>query len=471
MALITCPECGKQVSTLAEKCTNCGYPVSKMNITVDNPAMDISTMEPVNNQTIATEQPKKKHTGLIAVIILALVICIGGAIFAVTNKLTDSESQQVQQVYNEIASIGAVTLDSGDKINKVENSYNQLSPKCQRHVKNRKELANARNTFDSLKAENVVNTINGIGSVKLMSASKISKARKSYDELTQEQKDRVSNYNSLTAAEETLNKLQIEDCESKITEIGTVSIESLALIKTANEAYDKLSDAQKSEVSNYNKLQAAVDNYNEISVKNCIYLIDSIGEVTLDSEKAIKSAEAAYNALLEKNAVTNHTILTDARKVLDQLKAEKAEREKTLNPGDVVKNSKWEATFKRVKLTARLLPNNTSGWYMYYSAQDDQTFVDMVFTLKNIDVDVLKIQNAVSSVSVLYDNKYTYTNYRLYTSVGDDIDPVYDWDGLSALDSVTLHIAVSIPREAQSNNAPVKVKLNMLGQEKIINAK
>lgn len=29
MALITCPECGKEVSDKAEKCINCGYPLNK----------------------------------------------------------------------------------------------------------------------------------------------------------------------------------------------------------------------------------------------------------------------------------------------------------------------------------------------------------------------------------------------------------------------------------------------------------
>lgn len=30
MALISCPECGKQVSDRADSCPNCGYPISKL---------------------------------------------------------------------------------------------------------------------------------------------------------------------------------------------------------------------------------------------------------------------------------------------------------------------------------------------------------------------------------------------------------------------------------------------------------
>ena len=36
MALIKCPECGKEVSTLADKCPHCGYPMSKENVEKKN---------------------------------------------------------------------------------------------------------------------------------------------------------------------------------------------------------------------------------------------------------------------------------------------------------------------------------------------------------------------------------------------------------------------------------------------------
>lgn len=34
MALITCPECGKQISDQAEACPNCGYPLKKQTVSV-----------------------------------------------------------------------------------------------------------------------------------------------------------------------------------------------------------------------------------------------------------------------------------------------------------------------------------------------------------------------------------------------------------------------------------------------------
>ena len=47
MALITCPECGKEVSDQAEVCIHCGYPLKKLNAKTQEPVNMTAT--PVNN--------------------------------------------------------------------------------------------------------------------------------------------------------------------------------------------------------------------------------------------------------------------------------------------------------------------------------------------------------------------------------------------------------------------------------------
>lgn len=43
MALITCPECGKQISDKAKHCINCGYPLNSKNICIiDGVEVDLS---------------------------------------------------------------------------------------------------------------------------------------------------------------------------------------------------------------------------------------------------------------------------------------------------------------------------------------------------------------------------------------------------------------------------------------------
>ena len=84
------------------------------------------------------------------------------------------------------------------------------------------------------------------------------------------------------------------------------------------QAYDKLPEAKKVLVDNYEKLTAAEKAYTALvdaaAAKAVDDLIDAIGEVTLESGDAIKAARAAYDALTDtqKELVKNYEKLTAA---------------------------------------------------------------------------------------------------------------------------------------------------------------
>lgn len=65
MALITCPECGKEISASATTCPNCGHPMKQIN-----------KAQPVKGN----QQPKKKsHPVLIVIGVIIAIAIIGGA--------------------------------------------------------------------------------------------------------------------------------------------------------------------------------------------------------------------------------------------------------------------------------------------------------------------------------------------------------------------------------------------------------
>lgn len=75
MAMIKCPECGKEISDLAEKCPNCGFPIgfrSSQNI----PPNNVSYQQPV---VVNAYSPKKSST----LGILALIFSMFGCTFIV----------------------------------------------------------------------------------------------------------------------------------------------------------------------------------------------------------------------------------------------------------------------------------------------------------------------------------------------------------------------------------------------------
>ena len=110
-----------------------------------------------------------------------------------------------------------------------------------------------------------------------------------------------------------------------IDAIGEVTLDSGDAIDAARTAYDKLPEAKKALVDNYEKLTAAEEAYSALvdaaAAKAVDDLIDAIGEVTLESGDAIKAARAAYDALTDtqKELVKNYEELTAAEEAYTNL--------------------------------------------------------------------------------------------------------------------------------------------------------
>ena len=137
-----------------------------------------------------------------------------------------------------------------------------------------------------------------------------------------------------------------------IDAIGEVTLDSGDAIDAARTAYDKLPEAKKVLVDNYEKLTAAEEAYTALvdaaAAKAVDDLIDAIGEVTLESGDAIKAARAAYDALTDtqKELVKNYEKLTAAEEayaaMVDAAAAKAAEDlidaigEVTVDSGDAI---------------------------------------------------------------------------------------------------------------------------------------
>ena len=175
---------------------------------------------------------------------------------------------------------------------------------------------------------NVIEKIDAIGEVTLASEEAIAAARAAYEALTEAQKAEVTNYDKLTAAEARLADLKAaKPVDDMIDAIGEVTLESEDAIAAARAAYEALTEAQKAEVKSYDKLTAAEARLADLkAAKPVDDMIDAIGEVTLESEDAIAAARAAYEALTEaqKAEVKSYDKLTAAEARLADLKAAKA---------------------------------------------------------------------------------------------------------------------------------------------------
>ncbi len=201
-------------------------------------------------------------------------------------------------------------------------------------------------TDQQSKVDEVIQLIGQIGTVTKDSEAAIKAAKTKYDALSNKEKRKVTNANILTAAEETYQEIkyqaEIDAVIALINGIGKVSGDetSKKAIDAAKEAYNKLTEEQKKLVTNFGTLTEAEETYGEIKEQQeqqeqqqrqdkaaadaVIALINKIGKVTgtQTSKTAIDAARAAYNRLTEaqKKLVTNFGTLTTAEKTYQTIK-------------------------------------------------------------------------------------------------------------------------------------------------------
>ena len=153
--------------------------------------------------------------------------------------------QSATELYEALTNYGKVRVTNYSTLRAAQQEYEELIRKR-----------------DAQAAE-VMNKISALGEITLESGAAIVEARAAYDALGASSKEQVTNYAVLTAAEARYQELlqeredQVEAVSSLIDAIGTVTLEKEAAIRQAREAYDRLEESAASKVTNYETLTKA----------------------------------------------------------------------------------------------------------------------------------------------------------------------------------------------------------------------
>ena len=175
------------------------------------------------------------------------------------NTLKKSEAQletlktEVQSVEDKIDKIGydesfgndtqnlvinGISNDSSTTIEDVRNSYDSLQKFLQEAVKNYDKLTKSEETLSRVKTiKSVIDQINALGDITLDSETNINNTKAAYDSLSDEDKAFVSNSETLTNAETSLDNLKQEAEAQKVA---------------AEDAAKKEAEAQKKESKSSN---------------------------------------------------------------------------------------------------------------------------------------------------------------------------------------------------------------------------
>lgn len=200
----------------------------------------------------------KKIIGLFlaALLCLSLVGCM---------RNTVAERTVAERADNLILEIGNVSLSSKQKILDAERAVDELEEDDYAKLKNLHILQQARSDYDTMVAEKIKREISILessitksGSVNLKMEPQIRTARKNYNRASEEIKSKITNLHILEAAEDELSRLKAQNVVELINKIGTVTLESDVAIRSAQTAFAQLSFQEKQYVENLDILTTAV---------------------------------------------------------------------------------------------------------------------------------------------------------------------------------------------------------------------
>lgn len=180
------------------------------------------------------------------------------AVFCICLLLSSCGKNMVIETQKAIDSIGKVTLGSEQAIERAEEMFSSLTEQ-QKELVNPKILERSRLMFDNLYKEKleVEEAINLITDVTLENADIIDKAYDAYDSLSTENKKYVSNSDVLLDAKDKLNELRVTQLINIINQLENVTLLSEEQINNAFDIYSRLDDKYKEKVTNYNALKNA----------------------------------------------------------------------------------------------------------------------------------------------------------------------------------------------------------------------
>ncbi len=351
-----------------------------------------------------------------------------------------------------IEALYPVRLTSGDAIAKAENDFTLLSALAQSYVTKADKLAEARDIYTALVAEEtevqtIIGLIDALGSVKdidygtyaeVLAEANVVKARlETLYETPMFDQSRVKNRNTLTEIIDKCLELQesqekIDNVIEKINSLGEITLNSSAAIDVARGLYEELSDIEQAMVSNYGTLIEAEETLAQLEAeaeqeeidRNRAAAVDAliakIEEVSYTPEcwSLINEARQAYGALTDtqKEYVENFEALDAAEKTYKALEADfKAVDEviRAINKIGTVVYS--EECLERIQEAERLygeldgrLKGEVTNAYMIEIAKANY---------ESAKKDYEAVQAVISKIDSIDDIDYTKETFELLTEV------------------------------------------------------
>lgn len=186
---------------------------------------------------------------LVAFIICSILIILAALCYH------NEQKKKIEAVEELISKIGTVSVYSEKDIEQAEIAYDNLKSKSKKSVKNYDILIQSRKKYDNIKK--VINLIDDLGNITLDSEYEIIEAEYAYENLEDEDKKAVINHHILEDARKQFDMIfHVSEVEKAIEEAGKNEHIKIKDIKNVRDMYENLSEEEKLMVKNYDVLIA-----------------------------------------------------------------------------------------------------------------------------------------------------------------------------------------------------------------------
>lgn len=314
MALCKCPSCEQMISDKAIKCPHCGYENKPQIFCPEcNSPVEISDSECPHCGFALKKQiklsslkpPKISKKNKIIMVVIAILL---SAAFAGYNAiaLTDVESKHVSSLETSIDKLSITS--SKTQIQQLVSKYEGLSSKEKFHVSNKRALFDIYNTRSEQDINEVVNLISGLNleHITLDNQKDVDNILSAYEKLTDAEKSKVSNFNNLEKAKLQIDQLLVTNVINSINSlpnVDSITLDNQSDIQSAQKLYNSLDKDLKNQVTNITKLESSVEAIDQAIGKafsEKIKQYSPSSKVEYWHDNAIKALENEYASLTSK---------------------------------------------------------------------------------------------------------------------------------------------------------------------------
>jgi hypothetical protein len=148
---------------------------------------------------------------------------------------------------------------------------------------------------------------------------------------------------------------------------------------------------------------------------------------------------------------------TDSVKEAEEKETEPVYQE--VKAGETISCPDYEVTVNSVGFSYDVYPDDTSGYYTYYSAESGEVYVDVDYTLKDLLKSSIAIRD-LPDVNAVYSDGYQYSSMP-YVSNGSTFLTAPSWAVAEPLTTCHVHALIACPDEVEESAEPLYVYITM----------